>query len=226
MLSNSRRGPASADRRRLARVEQGDLDVARVERRETHRIAGHGAVRIGLGRAADQHVKLAVQRVVIREPPRQQPIGTAEQDAGSAAGECSPLALHCPECGELPHHRLLQSPFASRRYHGPCRALVVAVGNVGDRDVAGRIVDTAKPAAEPVVASPVPESDSAEHLREEAVGAMAIRCHRERTAIAERLRSREAPNRSASGTVARSSCAALIAATTSSFSAASTERVA
>ena len=114
-----------ADHAELARVEQRDLDGASVERRDAADVAG-GDVAVGLGGAADEHVELGVERVVIGEPPRHQPVGPAEQGAGAGPRERTPLSLERTEGREIAHygdidrHALVEVSMAR-----------VAIGNAG-----------------------------------------------------------------------------------------------
>jgi hypothetical protein len=96
-----------ADHPQLARVEQRDPDGAAVERRQADDVAGlQGAGRVGLDRPADEHVQLGAERRVVRAPPREQPVGTAEQcSRAGGGGERAPLRLERAELHELAHNR-------------------------------------------------------------------------------------------------------------------------
>ena len=88
------------------------------------------AVEVGLGRAADHHVELGGERVVIGEPPRDQPVGAAKQCAGRVAGECAPLGLESAKRSQIAHHADFDRHPSFERITA-CKSLRVAVGNVG-----------------------------------------------------------------------------------------------
>jgi N-methylhydantoinase A/oxoprolinase/acetone carboxylase beta subunit len=78
--------------------------------------------------AADQDMKLGVQRVVVREPPRDQPVRPAKQHGRACARECAPLRFESAQCAELADYRDFDRHPALERIT-PCERLPVAVLN-------------------------------------------------------------------------------------------------
>ena len=209
----------------LARVEQRDLHGAAVQRREADDVAGLVPAR-RFGRAADQHVELGAERVVVGEPPRDQPVGAAKQRARADARERPPFRLRAREARPGRGRRRHRSPFASRTYHGA--SVRVAVGNGTRCGCRHRLTLGDDPCPRGcTVGAQLRERRSFKgacvmHACVEPVGAVAVRRHRESALAARAPRARASPRTSASATG--------VCPTTSprraSFSAVSSEQVA